>query len=1070
MGNSSFKRIAIVNRGEPAMRFIIAAREYAHEHREALQTIALFTDPDRRAMFVREADESYSLGPATFMTKDGHRKSSYLDYDRLERALIETRAEAVWPGWGFVAEHPRFADLCERLGLVFIGPTGDMMRKLGDKIASKQLAERAEVPVAPWSGGEVATLDDARTHAARLGYPLMIKATAGGGGRGIRRVQSESELADAFQSAKSEAAKSFGDAAVFLERMVTGARHVEVQIIADNEGTTWALGVRDCTVQRRNQKILEETPSPALSEEQQTELEQAAIRLTQAIGYRNAGTVEFLYHQPTQKFSFMEVNARLQVEHPVSEIVTGADLVKLQIHVARGGRLDADPPVKRGHAIEARLNAEDPEDNFAPSPGLVEELRLASGPGLRVDTGISEGDRIPSEFDSMIAKIIAYGTTREEALARLRRALLESEVVIRGGASNKGFLLGLVDNPAVRSGEVDVGWVDRLVAEGRHLPREGAELALVQAAIETYDAELDVERAQFYTAAARGRPQAEDTHGQAMELTHAGHTYELTVFRLGPDRYRIDVDGQRIDVVVERFEGAERRLRIGNRHARIQSVDQGLSVLVEVDGVPHRVSRDRGGIVRAPSPAVVVNVLVSEGQDVAVGDGLVVLEAMKMEMVIGAKFAGKVREVMVMNNVQIAIGAPMLLIEPSGGEASSASDERLEFSKLIDERDPGYSNYKHNLIELQRLIMGFDADRVELAREIEHGNIVTTSVAPDDPARIALEDEILNVFVDLCSLFRRQSRYEEGSEDFGKHTAEEYLFTFLRDLVVRREEELPASFVSKLRRAIGHYGLSEIQRNAELQGVLFRICKGNKRVDEQIAPVLSLLQSRLDHIGTLREAVGDDFRELLSRMIIETQDRYPAIHDLARELQYHYFERPIQERVEEETLAKVDRLLGELVADPQGPDRAARIAELVAVPQPLKGFMSRRLVQASHDERLIMLETLARRYYKMCDLRDFELLSDRGIDVSKCWYEYEGKKIHFFATHVAGEQLPDAIWELKRHVEAVPESEDVVVDFYVLHRDEPREPRQDVRGAHALARNVRARETDPSRHRLCDGK
>ncbi|NNE19829.1 MAG: ATP-grasp domain-containing protein, partial [Myxococcales bacterium] len=955
MANSNFKRIAIVNRGEPAMRFIIAAREYGQEHGEALHTIALYTDPDHRAMFVREADETYSLGPATFLSEDGHRKSSYLDYDRLERALIETRAEAVWPGWGFVAEHPEFADLCERLGVVFIGPNGDMMRALGDKIASKQLAEKANVPVAPWSGAEVATLEDAQSHAARLGYPLMIKATAGGGGRGIRRVQSEGELADAFQSARSEAEKSFGNAAVFLERMVTGARHVEVQIIADEGGTTWALGVRDCTVQRRNQKILEETPSPALSEEQQTELEQAAIRLTQAIGYRNAGTVEFLYHEPTQQFSFMEVNARLQVEHPVSEMVTGADLVKLQIHVARGGRLDAEPPAKRGHAIEARLNAEDPEDNFAPSPGLVEQLRLASGPGLRVDTGIAEGDQIPSEFDSMIAKIIACGRTREEALARLRRALLESEVVIRGGASNKGFLLGLVDNPAVRSSQVDVGWVDRVVAEGKHLPREGAELALLQAAIETYDAELDVERARFYTAAARGRPEVEETHGHAMELTHAGHTYELTVFRLDPHRYRIDVDGQRIEVVVERFEGAERRLRLGNRNVRIQSVDQGLSVLVEVDGVPHRISRDRGGLVRAPSPAVVVNVLVSEGQEVAVGDGLVVLEAMKMEMVIGAKFAGKVREVMVMNNVQLGIGAPMLLIEPSGGEASSASDERLEFSKLVDKQGAGTWDYTHNLIELQRLIMGFDADRVELSREIEDGSLVAEGVSPSDPGRIELEDEILNIFVDLCSLFRRQSRGEDGSEDFGKHTAEEYLFTFLRDLVVRREEELPASFVSKLRRAIGHYGLAELERNAELQGVLFRICKGNKRIDEQVAPVLSLLQSRLDNVARLRDTAGDGFRELLSRMIIETQDRYPAIHDLARELQYYYFERPIQERVEEETLTKADQILADLVSDPHGPGRAARIAELVAIPLPLKGFMSRRLERAGHDERLIML-------------------------------------------------------------------------------------------------------------------
>ena len=1054
MSNPTFERIAIVNRGEPAMRFIIAAREYAQERGEPLHTIALYTDPDRRAMFVREADEAYSLGPATHVTNEGLRKSSYLDYERLERALIETRAEAVWPGWGFVAEQPAFADLCERLGIVFIGPTGDMMRKLGDKITSKQLAEQAEVPVAPWSGGEVATIDDARVHAERLGYPLMIKATAGGGGRGIRRVQSESELADAFHSARSEAEKAFGDPAMFLERMVTGARHVEVQIIADNEGTTWALGVRDCTVQRRNQKILEETPSPALTAEQQHELEQAAIRLTKAIGYRNAGTVEFLYHEATQNCSFMEVNARLQVEHPVSEIVTGADLVKLQIHVARGGRLDPEPPMKRGHAIEARLNAEDPEDNFAPSPGVVEQLRLASGPGLRVDTGIAEGDEIPSDFDSMIAKIIAFGHNREEALARLRRALLESEVVIRGGSSNKGFLLGLVDNPAVRSNEVDVGWVDRLVAEGKHLPHEGAEVAVLQAAIETYDAELDVERAQFYTAAARGRPRVEDSRGQAMELTYAGNTYKPTVFRLGPLRYRIDVDGQRIEVLVERFEGAERRLRAAKQHFRVQSVDQGLSVLVEVDGVPHRVSRDRGGLVRAPSPAVVVNVLVSEGQEVDVGDGLVVLEAMKMEMVIGAKFAGKVREVMVMNNVQLAIGAPMLLIEPSGGEDDSASGERLDFSKLVTHRDSAWSISRHNLIELQRLVMGFDADRAELSREMEDGDILTSSIAPDDPARLALEDEILNIFVDLSSLFRRQARDEDGAGEFGKHTAEEYLFTFLRDLVVRREEELPASFIAKLRRAIGHYGLDEIQRNAELQGVLFRICKGNKRIDEQIAPILSLLQRRLDNVSVLRETAGDGFRELLSRMMVESQDRYPAIHDLARELHYHYFERPIQEQVSKEALSRADEILSKLALDPCGPDRAAQIAELVAVPYPLKGFMSRRLEQASHDERLIMLETLARRYYKMCDLKDFELVSHSGIDVSKCWYEYEGKKIHFLATHIAGKELPGAITELRRHIEAVPEGDDVVVDYYVLHREELESPQKTSDGLRRLLEAV----------------
>jgi len=1040
MSNPTFKRIAIINRGEPAMRFIIAAREYERERQDALHTIALYTDPDRRAMFVREAAEAYWLGPATYATDDGQRKSSYLDYGRLERALVETRAEAVWPGWGFVAEQPAFVDMCDRLGIVFIGPTGDMMRALGDKITAKQAAERAEVAVAPWSGGAVGTLADAHKHAERLGYPLMIKATAGGGGRGIRRVQSESELADAFQSARSEGEKAFGDGAVFLEKMVAGARHVEVQIIADNYGTTWALGVRDCTIQRRNQKILEETPPTALNADQQHELEQAAIRLTKAFGYRNAGTVEFLYHEPTQRFAFMEVNARLQVEHPVTEMTTGADLVKMQIHVARGGRLDNEPPAQRGHAIEVRLNAEDPESTFAPSPGVVERLRLAGGPGLRIDTGIAEGDEIPPDFDSMIAKIIAHGRTRDEAMARLRRALLESEVVIRGGTSNKGFLLGLIDNPAVRANEVDVGWVDRLVDEGRHLSRDGAEIALLQAAIETYDAELEIERARFYTVAARGRPTVEDTFSQAMELTYAGNTYELNVFRLDQECYRIEVDDERIEVVVERFKGAERRLRVGHQHFRIHSVDQGLSVLVEVDGVPHRISRDRGGLIRAPSPAVVVRVLVREGQEVDVGDGLVVLEAMKMEMVVGAQFAGKVRELMVMNNVQIALGAPMLLIEPRGGDGEVTSGERLDFSDVVARRASVWSSSNHNLTELRCLVMGYDAQGDELSREMVKGESHGSEVAPDDPGLIALEDAILSTFVDLCSLFRRRSRDEDAPEEFGKHTAEEYLFTFLRDLAVRREEELPASFLTKLRRAVAHYGLGDIERGPELQEVLFRICKGNRRIDEQVAPVLSLLQSRLDKVGVLRELTGNDFRELLSRMIIETQDRYPAICDLARELRYHYFERPIQERVTKEVLTRADAILSALASDPHGAARSARIAELVATPHPLKGFLSRRLEHASHDERLIMIEVLVRRYYSMSDLKSFEVALDDGFDVARCWYEYEGKKIQLIATHIVGQELPRAIASLKRQIEAVPASDDVAVDFYVWHQGELQTP------------------------------
>src|SRR5271167_1620568 len=604
-----FKRVAIVNRGEAAMRFIHAAREFNQEHDAGLCTIALFTDPDRRAMFVREADEAVSLGAAQIVDpRTHHLKSSYVDYGHLERALSTARAEAVWVGWGFVAEHAQFADLCRDMGIVFIGPDGDVMRRLGDKISSKLLAEQAQIPIARWSGGPVETLSDAWHHAERLGYPLFIKATAGGGGHGIRRVHSANELEKAFEGARAEAFKAFGDPTVFMEELVSGARHVEVQIIADHHGTTWAAGVRDCTIQRRHQKVLEEAPSPALSPEQDQSLREAAILFSQATSYHNAGTVEFLYQPEIKRFSFMEMNTRLQVEHPVTECTTGLDLVKLQIYVARGGRLEGEPPRTTGHAIEVRLNAEDPDNGFAPAPGTIERFRILPGPGVRVDTGVEEGDAIPSDFDSMIAKIIAYGQNRKEALSRLQRALRESVVVIKGGASNKAFLLELLSRPEVQCGEFHNGWLDQLAATGEHLSRRYADVALVQAAIEAYDAQLAVEQAQFYASAVRGRPQVRSEVGWTAELRHRGHCYSPKTYRLGPQRYRVEVNGARIDAQIDRLGPFECWLTIFGQRFRVVSVVQGLSFRVEVEGVSHQVDRDDGGVVHAPAPSVVVSI------------------------------------------------------------------------------------------------------------------------------------------------------------------------------------------------------------------------------------------------------------------------------------------------------------------------------------------------------------------------------------------------------------------------------------------------------------------------------
>src|SRR6478672_8216996 len=671
----AFSRVAIVNRGEAAMRLIHAVREINASGSERIQTVALHTEGESHATFVREADLSYNLGPAS--------ARPYIDLAVLERALVETGADAVWPGWGFVAEYPSFVDLCDRLGVTFIGPSGDAMRKLGDKIGSKLIAEEVGVPVAPWSRGAVETLEGALAAAEHIGYPLMLKATAGGGGRGIRMVASAAELEDAYQRTSDEALRAFGNGTVFLERLVTGARHVEVQLIADSHGNAWAIGVRDCSIQRRNQKVIEESSSPLLSPDQTDELKASAERLALAVGYVGAGTVEFLYHPGEKSFAFLEVNTRLQVEHSITEVTTDVDLVKAQIHVAGGGRLEGERPTEAGHAVEARLNAEDPDRDFAPAPGRIVRLELPTGPGVRVDTGVTEGDTIPPDFDSMIAKIIAYAPTREEALARLRRAMTETTVVIEGGASNKSFVLDLLDQPEVVDGTggwADTSWIDRVRAEGRLVAHKHAGIAVVAAAIEAYADELQIEVARLLETAHGGRPQVQHKTGRPVELKLRGTTYQVSTINTGPSRYRVTVAAggteQTVDVGLERIDEFHRRLDVGGRRYHLVTATHGPSTLVEVDGVVHRISRDEGGVLRSPAPALVVATPVRVGEEVEAGAPVLVLESMKMETVLYAPFTARVKELVVITGSQVETGTALVKLEPIGdGTATAAAPE-----------------------------------------------------------------------------------------------------------------------------------------------------------------------------------------------------------------------------------------------------------------------------------------------------------------------------------------------------------------------------------------------------------
>ena len=1027
--NFEFQRVAVVNRGEPAMRFIHAAREFNHQYGTSLRTIALYTEPDRRAMFVREADEAVFLGPAHVPDPDTRQlKSAYVEYGSLARALQAAHVEATWVGWGFVAEHAAFADLCREMGIVFIGPDGDVMRRIGDKIASKRLAEQARIPVAPWSNGPVETLQDAFHHAEKLGYPVLLKATAGGGGHGIRLVRSEGQLAEAFESARAEAFKAFGDPTVFLEQLVCGARHIEVQVIADQYGTTWAAGVRDCTIQRRHQKILEEAPSPALTPEQDQSLREAAVRLSQAAGYCNAGTVEFLYQPQRQTFAFMEMNTRLQVEHPVTECTTGLDLVKLQIHVARGGRLEGEPPRTAGHAIEVRLNAEDPDNGFAPAPGAIERFRILTGPGVRVDTGVAEGDSVPAEFDSMIAKIIAYGQTRKEALSRLQRALRESVVVITGGASNKSFLLELLNRPEVQRGEVHTKWMDHLAATGEHICRHYADVALVQAAIEAYDAQLAVEQTQFYVSAVRGRPKVSSEVGRAVELRYRGQSYSPKTYRLGPQQYRVEVNGSHIDARIERLGEFEYWLTAFGRRFHVVSVAQGRSYRIEVDGVAHHIDRDNGGVVHAPAPAVVVSISVKPGDTVSVGDRLAVLEAMKMEMQVVAPFAGRIRQVMTIPNVQVDTGAPLMQIDPAAEEGATATTERVVFGASSAGHAleaTTHSSCRQSLEELRQLMLGFDVDPKHTARLLAQWS--QNCPIDGDDIRHA-EDEILSIFVDICSLFQREPEVnDQGSGE--EPSAEAYLFSYLR-MLETAGEGLPPDFVSALSRALAHYGVRTLDRTPELEETLLWIYKSHQRVEQQLAPVMSVLERRLRRIQTLAPHVEGSFRTILDRMIAMSNGQFPAVSDLAQEVRYRYFDQPLFERARRQVYEQVEEHLNYMAANPEAADRHERVRALVECPQPLVGLLSSRFAAADLALRKLILEAITWRYYRIRALTDFRCVALDGHCYASAEYDHEEKRIHVFTTHAEYSRLPAAIQGIFPLVAQVPPGHDIVMDFY----------------------------------------
>jgi acetyl-CoA carboxylase biotin carboxylase subunit len=443
-----FDRVLVANRGEVAVRIIRALHELG------VEAVAVYSTADEAASYVRMADRAVKIGPPAAV-------ASYLRIPSVIAAAQTTGCDAVHPGWGFLAENPAFALACEENGLVFVGPTPDVMARMGDKAQAKQEMRAAGVPLVPGTDG-TATIEQARVAAVELGFPVLLKAASGGGGKGMRLVHSVEELDDAFGAAAAEAQAAFADPSLYVEKAVNPARHVEIQVLADAHGNVLTLGERECSIQRRHQKLIEESPSPALTPDAREAMEDAAERAARAIGYRNAGTFEFLVG-PDGSFYFIELNARLQVEHPVSEVVTGIDIVREQLRVAAGEPLALTGRApRRGHAIEIRINAEDPERDFAPAPGVVTRFRAPLGPGVRVDTGLEDGATVPPYYDSLIAKVIVWDADRPAAIARAVRALTELEV--EGIPTTRGTALEVLQCDAFRTGEYSTTFLEEWMA------------------------------------------------------------------------------------------------------------------------------------------------------------------------------------------------------------------------------------------------------------------------------------------------------------------------------------------------------------------------------------------------------------------------------------------------------------------------------------------------------------------------------------------------------------------------------------------------------------------------------
>ncbi|RAL20439.1 hypothetical protein DL240_16680 [Lujinxingia litoralis] len=847
----AFRRVAVLNRGEAAMRFIRGAQTWSRREHIPLESIALYTAADAEAPFVQAADFAVPLpdpGPGG--------TSPYVDIELLLDNAQAAGADAVWPGWGFVSEAPELAQACEARGLIFLGPPAQATRQMADKVTAKLLAEQCRVPVAPWSREPVADVAQALERLEHIGYPALLKSAAGGGGRGIRLVHQPADVKEAFQSAAAEALSTSGNPALFIERFITEARHVEVQVVADAYGNVWTLGTRDCSVQRRNQKLIEEAPAPELSDALRADLEACARRLARACGYVGVGTIEYLVLPPCHTsggqtsdtsggqtsdtsggqtsdtsggqtsasscatdptFYFLEMNTRLQVEHTVTEAIFGIDLVASQIDIARGLNLSTRPhPEPRGVALEVRLNAEDPDDGFAPRTGQILRYVAPDGPWVRVDSGYVEGGCVPGNFDSNVAKIITWGIHRQEALARMHSALDDTALVLESGLSNRALLRELIAESEFASGPVSTRWLDTFLKQRKpphqrpHLP-----LALAAAAIGDHLSYRRQELRLFFAEALTGLPRRLPTPGPREFSYHAGdQPVTVSVGTLAPMTYLVECDAWQALVRARAIGNAQMQLSIDNVTHQVLRVVRTGHVFIEVNGVAHRLEKLSDGSIHAPIPAAVSQIHVTPGQHVHAGDRLVTLEAMKMEFPLASPLQGQVSEILITPSATVEAGQLLIKLQPAHNEALPAA---APLTLPPRERRP------LSLSEVLRAqLLGYDIDGAQTTRALD--------TLCQHPERVSATEltEWIGLYLLGESLFW-SGRDDDAAGPAGESSAEQ-LGRYLRrrDLL---DEALSESFVQKLRQTLQAHGLTrprELRAGKRLDHALMRILQARK--------------------------------------------------------------------------------------------------------------------------------------------------------------------------------------------------------------------------------------------------